>query len=97
MAGGYGTCSKRRAMSTGTKIDAHIHIVPAHPLGKTDRRFSVANEAHGTDKPVWGSDIPGALCYGTYSQLADAFEGCPRFTAEQQDRNFHQNAQKAYF
>jgi hypothetical protein len=54
-------------------------------------------EAHGADKPVWGSDIPGALCYGTYVQLADAFEGCPLFTGEQKDRIFHQNAHQAYF
>ena len=53
--------------------------------------------AHGADRPVWGSDVPGTLCYGTYAQLADAFERCPLFTEEQKDLMFYQNAQQAYF
>ncbi len=53
--------------------------------------------AHGADKAVWGSDVPGTLCYGTYAQLADAFERCPLFTEDQKNRMFYQNAQNAYF
>jgi predicted TIM-barrel fold metal-dependent hydrolase len=53
--------------------------------------------AHGAEKPIWGSDVPGTLCYGTYAQLADAFERCSLFTEEQKDRMFYQNAQEAYF
>ena len=53
--------------------------------------------ACGADKPVWGSDIPGILCYGTYAQSAAAFEKCRLFTEEEKNRMFYQNAQKAYF
>ncbi len=54
-------------------------------------------EAYGADKPVWGSDIPGTLCFGTYAQLADAFEKCALFTEEQKQRMFYANALHAYF
>jgi hypothetical protein len=52
-----------------TKIDAHVHIVPAHLLGKTDRRFSVTIEPHGIKRFADGSIyqfMPGYLpgsCY----------------------------------
>ena len=52
---------------------------------------------HGADKPLWGSDVPGTLCYGTYAQLAEAFERCAVFTEEQKDLMFYQNARQAYF
>ena len=54
-------------------------------------------DAHGASKPVWGSDIPGTLNYGTYTQLAAIFENCPIFTNEEKDLLFYGNAQKAYF
>jgi predicted TIM-barrel fold metal-dependent hydrolase len=52
---------------------------------------------YGADKPVFGSDVPGALCHETYAQLADAFERSSLFTEEQKDLMFYQNAQQAYF
>lgn len=54
-------------------------------------------DAHGAVKPVWGSDIPGTLNYGTYAQLAAIFESCPLFTNEEKGLLFYENAQKAYF
>jgi predicted TIM-barrel fold metal-dependent hydrolase len=52
---------------------------------------------HGQDKPVWGSDVPGTLCFGTYAQLLDAFENCSLFTEEQKQRILCRNALNAYF
>ena len=52
---------------------------------------------YGADKPVWGSDVPGTLCYGTYAQMVSAFERCGLFTEEQKALMFYENAQKAYF
>ena len=54
-------------------------------------------DTHGADRPVWGSDVPGTLCFGTYAQLVDAFENCTLFTAEQKQKVFCQNALDAYF
>ena len=36
-------------------IDAHVHIVPAHLLGKIDRRFNVTIEAYGIKRFADGS------------------------------------------
>jgi predicted TIM-barrel fold metal-dependent hydrolase len=54
-------------------------------------------DSYGADKPVWGSDVPGALCDGTYAQLVDAFENCAGLTEEQKQKMFYQNALNAYF
>jgi predicted TIM-barrel fold metal-dependent hydrolase len=53
--------------------------------------------ARGDEKAVWGSDVPGTLCFGTYAQLAAAVESSRKFTEEQKDRMFYLNAQQAYF
>jgi predicted TIM-barrel fold metal-dependent hydrolase len=51
----------------------------------------------GVNKAIWGSDVPGTLCYATYAQLSDAFEKCSLFTEKEKDLLFFQNAQQAYF
>jgi predicted TIM-barrel fold metal-dependent hydrolase len=53
--------------------------------------------ARGDEKAVWGSDVPGTLCFGTYTQLAAAFEVSRQFTEAQKDRLFYLNAHQAYF
>ena len=51
----------------------------------------------GAEKAIWGSDVPGTLCFATYAQLSDAFEGSTLFTEKEKDLLFFQNAQQAYF
>jgi predicted TIM-barrel fold metal-dependent hydrolase len=68
-----------------------------YPFGAAMRILHEFIAARGNDKPIWGSDVPGTLCYGTYGQLAAAFEGSLEFTEEQKDRMFSLNAQQAYF
>ncbi len=54
-------------------------------------------DAHGPDKPIWGSDIPGTLTDATYPQMIAAFDRCPLFSDIEKDRLFYQNAENAYF
>jgi predicted TIM-barrel fold metal-dependent hydrolase len=51
----------------------------------------------GAHKAIWGSDVPGTLCYATYAQLSDVFERSKLFTEQEKDFLFFQNAQRAYF
>ena len=50
----------------------------------------------GADKLIWGSDITGTLNRATYPQMIDMFERDGRFTQEELDQLFYENAAAAY-
>lgn len=51
---------------------------------------------HGTDKLIWGSDIPGTLSGATYKQLLDIFAQNDIFTASDIEKICYLNAKCAY-
>jgi predicted TIM-barrel fold metal-dependent hydrolase len=53
--------------------------------------------AYGTEKVIWGSDIPGSLNAATYPQMIKMFERCNWLKEEDLDRLFYRNALEAYF
>ena len=50
----------------------------------------------GSQKVVWGTDIPGTLMNATYPQMVDLFENCGKWTQEEKENLFWKNAQDAY-
>jgi predicted TIM-barrel fold metal-dependent hydrolase len=98
---------KRWKQMTGLAEYANVWFdISALPALFNDERYPFPSamdylqefiQANGADRPVWGSDVPGTLCFGTYAHLIDAFENCRLFTEEQKHRMLYRNALDAYF
>jgi predicted TIM-barrel fold metal-dependent hydrolase len=54
-------------------------------------------DTYGSNKLIWGSDIPGSMCHATYRQLIEMFERCYLFSEAEKDLLFYDNAVSAYF
>lgn len=50
----------------------------------------------GSEKVIWGTDIPGTLMNATYPQMIDLFENCAEWTQTEKENLFWKNAQDAY-
>lgn len=59
--------------------------------------FQELVEAHGTERMIWGSDMPGTFRNATYPQMIKAFERCSFLTERDKDRLFYANADELYF
>lgn len=52
---------------------------------------------YGSDKAIWGTDIPGTFRNATYKQMQVAFERCEFLTEDDKDKLFYRNANTVYF
>lgn len=52
---------------------------------------------YGTEKAIWGTDIPGTYKNATYPQMIRAFEQCSFLTEEGKNNLFYENANELYF
>lgn len=50
----------------------------------------------GSEKVIWGTDIPGTLLNATYPQMIRLFESCGAWTQTEKENLFRKNAQNAY-
>lgn len=54
-------------------------------------------DRYGSDKAIWGTDIPGTLSDATYTQMIGMFEKSLLFSEKEKEQLFSLNAEKAYF
>jgi predicted TIM-barrel fold metal-dependent hydrolase len=69
----------------------------AYPFPSAAALVRLFMDEYGSQKVIWGSDIPGSLCHATYRQLIDMFERSPLFNEAEKDMMFYDNAMRAYF
>ena len=71
-------------------------IEEAYPFPSAQKVVRDFIDEFGKEKVLWGSDMPGTLCDGTYRQLIDTYERSTLLTEEEKDLLFYDNAMKAY-
>ena len=54
-------------------------------------------DRYSAEKVIWGSDIPGTYVDATYQQMVHMFTKCGKFTDEELEAMFRENALKVYF
>lgn len=68
----------------------------AYPYPTAQRYLTLAKEIVGTDKLIWGTDVPSVLTRDSYAHLVDYVVNSGVFTEEELDLVFYKNACKAY-
>ena len=98
----FDTWKKMISLAQYDNVWFDISALPAlfksndYPFSKAIGYVKYFKEQYGTQKLIWGSDIPGTLLNATYTQMVDMFSIDDLITEEEKVFVFSANAEKAY-